>query len=306
MLRARLRLALACATLRPEMRLASTIRSVRYTFADVREVMAKANAPKSGDVLAGIAARDAVERVAARAVLAHLTLAEIRNNPAVPYELDELTRMFEHDLSDAAYQAVKHLTVGQFREWLLEETTDWAKIRSISPGLTPEMAAAVCKLMSNMDLMTVAAKCRVVVRANNTLGLPGRLSSRVQPNHPTDDVHAILYSMREGLSYGCGDAVIGVNPATDTAESTAEILTAIDAVLKKNQIPTQHCVLSHVTVQMRALELGCGHGLPGMYLLKAARPWAVTFSDFNDEVLPLGAALHRGVRPRGLLAGSVC
>jgi ethanolamine ammonia-lyase large subunit len=230
---------------------------VRYAFSDVREVMAKANAPKSGDVLAGIAARDAVERVAARAVLAHLTLAELRNNPAVPYELDELTRMFEHDLSDAAYQAVKHLTVGQFREWLLEETTDWAKIRSISPGLTPEMAAAVCKLMSNMDLMTVAAKCRVVVRANNTLGLPGRLSSRVQPNHPTDDVHAILYSMREGLSYGCGDAVIGVNPATDTAESTAEILTAIDAVLKKNQIPTQHCVLSHVTVQMRALELGC-------------------------------------------------
>ncbi len=242
---------------RATMRLASTIRNVRYAFSDVREVMAKANAPKSGDVLAGIAARDAVERVAARAVLAHLTLAELRNNPAVPYELDELTRMFEHDLSDAAYQAVKHLTVGQFREWLLEETTDWAKIRSISPGLTPEMAAAVCKLMSNMDLMTVAAKCRVVVRANNTLGLPGRLSSRVQPNHPTDDVHAILYSMREGLSYGCGDAVIGVNPATDTAESTAEILTAIDAVLKKNQIPTQHCVLSHVTVQMRALELGC-------------------------------------------------
>ncbi len=239
------------------MRLAATVRNVRYTFDTVGEVMAKANPPKSGDVLAGIAARDAVERVAARAVLANLTLADLRNNPAIPYEIDELTRMVEHSLNESAYAAVRHLTVGQFREWLLSTAVDGMRIRSVSPGLTPEMAAAVCKLMSNMDLMTVAVKCLVVVRANNTLGLPGRLSSRVQPNHPTDDVDGILLSMREGLSYGCGDAVIGVNPATDTAESTAEILTAIDKVLKKNGCPTQHCVLSHVSVQMRALDLGC-------------------------------------------------
>jgi len=239
------------------MRLAATIRNVVHRFDSLREVLAKANSRKSGDDLAGISARTPVERVAARAVLANVTLHELRQHPVVPYEIDELTRLFEHTLDETAFRAVAHLTVGQFREWLLSDATDGATIRSISPGLTPEMAAAVCKLMSNMDLMTVAAKCRVVVRANTTLGLPGRLSSRVQPNHPTDDVAGILLSMREGLAYGCGDAVVGVNPATDTAESTAEILKAIDGVLKKNEVPTQHCVLSHVTVQMRALELGC-------------------------------------------------
>jgi ethanolamine ammonia-lyase large subunit len=201
--------------------------------------------------------RSAVERVAARAVLAGLTLRELREHPVVPYEQDELTRVVEDDLDDQAFRAVGHLTVGQFREWLLETSTTGAVLRSVAPGLTPEMASAVCKLMSNLDLMTVGAKCEVVVRANNTLGLPGRLSSRVQPNHPTDDVMGILASMRVGLSYGCGDAVIGVNPATDSPQSTAAILTAIDEVLKKHAVPTQHCVLSHITCQLKALELGC-------------------------------------------------
>jgi ethanolamine ammonia-lyase large subunit len=238
--------------------LASTIRGVRYAFASVKDVLAKANPPKSGDDLAGVSARDAVERVAARAVLADLTLRELREHPVVPYERDELTRLVEDELDEQAFRAVAHLTVGQFREWLLDVATTGPTLRAVAPGLTPEMAAAATKLMSNFDLMTVGAKCQVVVRANNTLGLPGRLSSRCQPNHPTDDVQGILASMREGLAYGCGDAVIGVNPATDTAESTAEILIAIDEVLRRNQIPTQHCVLSHVTVQMRALsELRC-------------------------------------------------
>jgi len=237
--------------------LASTIRGVSYRFASVKEVLAKANPPKSGDDLAGISARDAVERVAARAVLANMTLRELRENPVVPYDKDELTRTMEDELDDAAFKAVAHLTVGQFREWLLDINTSGMTLRAVAPGLTPEMVAAVCKLMSNFDLMTVGSKCLVVVRANNTLGLPGRLSSRCQPNHPTDDVQGIIASMREGLSYGCGDAVIGVNPATDTAHSTAEILKAIDEVLKRNDCPTQHCVLSHVTVQMKALELGC-------------------------------------------------
>jgi ethanolamine ammonia-lyase large subunit len=235
--------------------LASTIRGVGYRFASVKEVLAKANPPKSGDDLAGISARDAVERVAARAVLANLTLRELRENPVVPYEQDELTRLVEDELDAQAFRAVGHLTVGQFREWLLDIDTTGPTLRAVAPGLTPEMVAAAAKLMSNFDLMTVGAKCQVVVRANNTLGLPGRLSSRCQPNHPTDDVQGILASMREGLSYGCGDAVIGVNPATDTPQSTAEILTAIDEVLKRNECPTQHCVLSHVTVQMKALEL---------------------------------------------------
>ncbi len=239
------------------MQLASTIRGVSYRFASVKEVLAKANPPKSGDDLAGVSARDPVERVAARAVLANMTLAELRANPVVPYEVDELTRLIEDELDDQAYRAVSHLTVGQFREWLLDISTTGPTLRAVAPGLTPEMVAAAAKLMSNFDLMTVGAKCQVVVRANSTLGLPGRLSSRCQPNHPTDDVEGILASMREGLSYGCSDAVIGVNPATDTPESTAEILTAIDDVLKRNAIPTQHCVLSHVTVQMKALELGC-------------------------------------------------
>jgi ethanolamine ammonia-lyase large subunit len=237
--------------------LASTIRGVRYAFGSVKEVLAKANPPKSGDDLAGVSARDAVERVAARAVLADLTLRELREHPVVPYERDELTRHVEDELDAQAFAAVAHLTVGQFREWLLDIATTGPTLRAIAPGLTPEMAAAACKLMSNFDLMTVGAKCQVVVRANNTLGLPGRLSSRCQPNHPTDDVAGILASAREGLAYGCGDAVIGVNPATDTPESTAEILRAVDDLLRRNAVPTQHCVLSHVRVQMKALELGC-------------------------------------------------
>ena len=237
--------------------LASTIRGQGYRFGSVKEVLAKANPPKSGDDLAGVSARDAVERVAARAVLANLTLREIRENPVVPYEQDELTRLVEDELDDQAFRAIGHLTVGQFREWLLDIDTTGPTLRAVAPGLTPEMAAAVCKLMSNFDLMTVGAKCLVVVRANSTLGLPGRLSSRCQPNHPTDDVQGILASAREGLSYGCGDAVIGINPATDTPESTAEILKVIDDLLKRNDCPTQHCVLSHITVQMKAIELGC-------------------------------------------------
>lgn len=243
------------------MRLASTIRGMSYSFSSVKEVLAKANSHKSGDVLAGVAARDAVERVAARAVLANLTLAELRNNPVIPYETDEITRIVEDTLHEPSYNAVRHLTVGQFREWLLETSTTGEMLRSISRGLTPEMAAAACKLMSNMDLMTVGAKSQVVVRANSTLGLPGRMSSRVQPNHPTDDVQGILISAREGLSYGCGDAVIGVNPATDTAESTRDILRALHDVTTRNRIPTQNCVLSHVTVQMAALDLGAPMGL---------------------------------------------
>lgn len=243
------------------MHLSATIRGTTYPFGSVKEVLAKANPPKSGDDLAGISARDPVERVAARAVLSEITLAELRESPVVPYEEDELTRMVEDTLDEQAFRAVKGLTVGQFREWILDTRTAGATIRSIAPGLTPEMAAAAAKLMSNMDLMTAGAKCPVVVRANNTLGLPGRLSSRLQPNHPTDDVEGILFSTREGLSYGCGDAVLGVNPATDTAESTAEILKTLGDVMDRNAIPTQQCVLSHVTVQMRALDLGAPMGL---------------------------------------------
>ncbi len=239
------------------MKLAATIRGVTHSFGSVREVLAKANPPKSGDDLAGVSARDPVERVAARAALSQLTLAELRANPVIPPEEDAISRLVEDDLDESAFAAVKHLSVGQFREWILDTATTGARLRSVALGVTPEIAAGVCKLMSNMDLMVAGSKCEVVVRCNNTLGLPGTLSSRLQPNHPTDDVEGILYSTREGLSYGCGDAVIGINPATDTPESTAEILRAIGDIRTRNQIPTQQCVLSHVLVQMKALALDC-------------------------------------------------
>ena len=236
------------------MKLSATVRGQQWSFASVKEVLARSNPPKSGDDLAGVSARDAVERVAARAALSMLTLKDLRENPVIPYEVDEVTRVVEDTLDERAFAAVGHLSVSQFREWLLDTETTGTQIRAIAPGLTPEMAAAACKLMSNMDLMVVGAKCEVVVRANNTFGLPGRLSSRVQPNHPTDDVQGILVSAREGLAYGCGDAVIGVNPATDTPESTAEILEELHKLRVTNGIPTQHCVLSHITVQMQALS----------------------------------------------------
>lgn len=239
------------------MNLHATIRGTRYRFGSVKEVLAKANPLKSGDILAGVAASSPVERVAARATLANLTLRDLRESPVVPHEEDELTRLVESSLDQEAFLCVGHLCLGEFREWLLDDTTTGDMIRAVSPGLTPEMAAGACKLMSNMDLMVVGAKCRVVVRANNTLGLAGTLSSRLQPNHPSDDLEGILYSTREGLAYGCGDAVIGVNPATDSAQSTAEILDVLHSLMERNGVPTQHCVLSHVTVQMQALELGC-------------------------------------------------
>ena len=238
-------------------RLTATIRGTGYSFSSIKEVLAKANPKKSGDDLAGVSARSPQERVAARAVLSQLTLRELREHPVVPYEDDELTRLVEDHIDPQAFAAVADLTVGQLREWLLDPKTTGPIIRSVSPGLTPEMAAAATKLMSNLDLLTAGAKCEVVVRCNNTFGLPGRLSSRVQPNHPTDDVEGILFSAKEGLSYGCGDAVLGVNPATDRPESTAAILHALHDLRVRNEIPTQHCVLSHVTVQMKALDLGC-------------------------------------------------
>ena len=196
--------------------------------------------------------------MAARAVLADLTLRELREHPVVPYERDELTRAVEDELDEQAFRAVAHLTVGQFREWLLEIATTGPTLRAVAPGLTPEMAAAACKLMSSFDLMTVGAKCEVVVRANSTLGLPGRLSSRCQPNHPTDDVAghpgvgargARVRLRRRGDRDQPGDR--------HRRQSTAEILRGVDELLRRNAVPTQHCVLSHVTVQMKALELGC-------------------------------------------------
>ncbi len=225
-----------------------------YEFKSVREVMAKANEEKSGDKLAGIAAETAEERVAAKYVLSNLTLNDLRNNPAVPYEEDEVTRIIQDDVNEQIFNKIKNWTVAEFREWLLAESTTGEMIRRVSRGITSEIVAGVCKLMSNLDLIYAAKKMRVSAHCNTTIGLPGTFSSRLQPNHTTDDPKGIMASMMEGLSLGCGDAVIGLNPVDDSVESVARILKMFDEFKNKWEIPTQICVLAHVTTQTEAAQ----------------------------------------------------
>ncbi|MBR3942570.1 MAG: ethanolamine ammonia-lyase subunit EutB, partial [Clostridia bacterium] len=220
-----------------------------YAFKDVKEVLAKANEEKSGDILAGLAARSAEERVAAKIVLSQLTLSDLRNNPVVPYELDEVTRIIQDDLNIPIYNAIKNWTVSELREWILSETTTEADIKKISRGLTSEMVAAVAKLMSNMDLVYAASKIRITAHCNTTIGKRGTLSCRLQPNHPTDNPDGIMASVLEGLSYGAGDALIGLNPVDDSVQSVSEVLKRFDEIKNRLQIPTQICVLAHVTTQ---------------------------------------------------------
>src|SRR5581483_340305 len=238
------------------MKLAATLRGKTFRFADLKEVLAKANEEKSGDRLAGVAAESATERIAAKLVLSEVTLAELRERPAVPYEKDAVTRLIQDDLNLPIYESVKSWTVARLREHVLDETVSGADLLRLSRGLTSEMIAACAKLMSNLDLIVAARKIRVVVHANNTLGLPGRLGSRLQPNHPSDDVDGILASLKEGVSFGVGDAVFGVNPVTDNPEQTRKILDATDRFIREWRIPAQNCCLAHVTTQMKALEQG--------------------------------------------------
>ena len=225
-----------------------------YEFKSVREVMAKANEEKSGDKLAGIAAETAEERVAAKYVLSNLTLNDLRNNPAVPYEEDEVTRIIQDDVNEQIFNTMKNWTVAEFREWLLDVSTTPEMIRRASKGITSEIVAGVCKLMSNLDLIYAAKKMRVSAHCNTTIGLPGTFSSRLQPNHTTDDPKGIIASVMEGLSLGCGDAVIGLNPVDDSVESVARILKMFDEFKNKWEVPTQICVLAHVTTQTEAAQ----------------------------------------------------
>jgi ethanolamine ammonia-lyase large subunit len=227
-----------------------------YEFKSLMDVMAKANEEKSGDTLAGVAAESAEERVAAKIVLANITLEQLRNNPAVPYEIDEVTRIIQDDVNEKIYNEIKSWTVAQFREWILDENTSGADIRRISRGITSEMVAAVAKLMSNMDLVYGARKIRVTAHCNTTIGEPGTLSCRLQPNHPTDDPDGIMASLLEGLTYGAGDAVLGLNPVDDSTESVMRILKRFEDIKQKFKIPTQTCVLAHVTTQMDAIRKG--------------------------------------------------
>ena len=233
-----------------------TLAGRSHTFADLRTLLAKATPQRSGDSLAGLAATSAEERVAAQYLLADLPLAHFLEDLLLPYEDDEVTRLIVDRHDTAAFQPLSSMTIGQFRDWLLDYGTDHLALAAVAPGLTPEMAAAVSKIMANQDLILVASKCQVVTRFRNTIGLPGRLSVRLQPNHPTDDFKGIAASMLDGLLMGCGDAVIGINPATDQVSTTCSLLHLMDELIHRYEIPTQSCVLAHVTTQLRAIEQG--------------------------------------------------
>jgi ethanolamine ammonia-lyase large subunit len=243
------------------MQLSTTLFGERYTFPDVKDVLARANEVRSGDVQAGLAATSMRQMAAAKRVVSELTLKDLREHPSAPYELDEITRVIEDDLqaspvARAAYAKVSCWTVAELREFILNDATTGDEIKALSPGLTPEMVAGVAKLMSNMDLVMAGKKIRVVARCNNTIGLPGRLSSRLQPNHPRDDVDGILAAIQDGLSFGNGDAVIGINPSTDDVDKVKDILSAVKDLMRRFRVPTQNCVLAHITAQMAALQKG--------------------------------------------------
>ena len=236
--------------------LKTTLLGKTYEFSGVKQVLAKANEEKTGDKLAGLAAESAQERVAAKVVLSALTLHDLRESPAVPYEQDEVTRIIQDDVNESAYRRIQNWTVSELREWILSETTTAQDIRRVRRGLTSEMVAAVCKLMSNLDLIYAAHKMPVTAHCNTTIGLPGTLSCRLQPNHTTDDPEGITASTLEGLSFGAGDAVIGLNPVTDSPEQVGKVLRRFQEIKEHWQIPTQICVLAHVTAQMKAVRAG--------------------------------------------------
>jgi len=235
-----------------------TVGAERHVFASLRELMAKATPARSGDNLAGVAARHDTERVAAQMALADLPLAHFLQEALVPYESDEVTRLIIDSHDRAAFAPVAHLTVGGFRDWLLSDAAHEAALSALAPGLTPEMVAATSKLCRNQDLILIAQKCRVVTRFRNTIGLAGRMSTRLQPNHPTDDPSGIAASLLDGLMYGNGDAVIGINPASDSIAAVSTLLFMLDEVIQQYQIPTQSCVLTHVTTSLEAI----GRGVP--------------------------------------------
>jgi len=234
----------------------TNIRNLAYRFNDLKTLLAKASPGRSGDDLAGLSASSAEERVAAQMALSDLPLQTFLAEQVIPYESDEVTRLILDGHDAAAFAPVAHLTVGEFRDWLLSEQANGEVLAALAPGLTPEMAAAVSKIMRLQDLVTVAAKIRVVTRFRNTLGLAGRLSTRLQPNHPTDDPKGIAASIVDGLSYGSGDAVIGINPVSDNLASVETLLRLLDRVREQYRIPTQSCVLAHVTTTMDAMRRG--------------------------------------------------
>jgi ethanolamine ammonia-lyase large subunit len=235
---------------------AETLGGTRYVFPDLKTLLARATPPRSGDRLAGVAAADMTERVAAQRALADLPLRRVIEDPVVPYEADEITRLIIDTHDRNAFAPIASMTVGELRDWLLSDATGTAALTRLAAGLTPEIVAAVSKIMRLQDLVSVAAKCRVVTRFRNTIGLEGRLSTRLQPNHPTDDVRGIVASILDGLMLGSGDAVIGINPATDSLEKYLELTRFLDQLRERLDLPGQGCVLAHVTTALAAIERG--------------------------------------------------
>jgi ethanolamine ammonia-lyase large subunit len=237
-----------------------TVRGITHSFADLRTLLAKASPLRSGDELAGVAAHNAEERAIAQMALADVPLAAFLNEPLVPYERDDVTRLILDTHDAAAFAPVSGLTVGEFRNWLLSDAATSERLAALAPGITPEMAAAVSKLMRVQDLIFAASKIHVVTHFRTTVGLPGRLSTRLQPNHPTDDPLGIAASILDGLLLGSGDAVIGINPVSDNPHSVSTLLQMLDHIRRRYDIPTQSCVLAHITTQMQAIELGAASG----------------------------------------------
>ncbi len=263
---------------------------------DLRTLLAKASPLRSGDELAGLAAATAEERVRAQMALADVPLKRFLAEPVVPYESDEVTRLICDSHDAAAFAPLAHLTVGEFRDWLLSEQATGERLASLAPGITPEMAAAVCKIMRLQDLVSAAAKCRVVTRFRSTIGLPGRLSTRLQPNHPTDDPRGIAASVLDGLSYGNGDAVIGVNPVSDNAGTVEALLRMLDGIREHYQIPTQICVLAHITTGIEAIRRGAPVDLLFQSIAgteAANRAFGVSLA-LLDEGCQAARELHRG------------
>lgn len=228
----------------------------KYNFRSLKDVMAKANEEKSGDQLAGIAAESVQQRIAAKAVLSELLVKDIRENPLVPQENDEVSRIIEGDVNEQIYGEIKHWSIEQLREYILSNDTGDRELKRLSKGMNSEIIAAVTKLMSNLDLVHAANKVEILSTCNITIGQKGTLSSRLQPNHPTDNIDGIIASLKEGLSYGIGDAVIGINPVDDSVESVKKVLTATKEFINDWSIPTQNCVLAHITTQMKAIKQG--------------------------------------------------
>lgn len=280
-----------------------TLGTTRYVFDDLRMLLAKATPLRSGDVLAGLAAESHEQRMAARFALADLPLSRFLNEAVIPYESDDVTRLILDRHDAQAFAPVASLTVGEFRDWLCSDAATPAVLTALAPGLIPEMVAAVSKLMRNQDLILVARKCRVVTRFRNTIGLPGRLSVRLQPNHPSDDAAGILASTVDGLLYGCGDAVIGINPASDSLGRIGDLMRMLDALIARFEIPTQSCVLTHVTSAIALIEQGAPVDLVFQSIAgtQAANASFGVSLALLQEGLEAGRSLRRGTLGQNLM-----